>query len=160
MRLRSTEPPTADQSYAAALRLLTGRDYTVSAMRRKLLVRGTDHSDCETVLDRLQREGWLDDSRYAGRFAGAALASGRYYGVRLRMEMRRKGFTSEVIAEALDPLLAEHDEAAEVRVAMKRRYPGFSYGAADDRERRRVVGFLQRRGFGLSVIFRALRAEE
>ncbi|GAC1451480.1 MAG: regulatory protein RecX [Desulfuromonadaceae bacterium] len=151
---------SSDQAYQYALRLLTGRDYTVARISRKLAAREVAEQDLEAVILCLQREGWLDDRRYAERFAESALSSGRYYGVRLRLEMRRRGFTPDVVNETLESLLAESDEISEVRSAAERRYPGFSYSAASDRDKRRLVGFLQRRGFGFSAIMRALRTEE
>jgi len=157
---RNTEPLTSDKVYQYALRLLTGRDYTVARIRQKLAMREGAGEDLEAVILRLQREGLLDDHRYAARFAESALSSGRYYGARLRLEMRRRGFAPDVVNETLAPLLAESDEISEVRSAAERRYPGFSYSAASDRDKRRVVGFLQRRGFGFSAIMRALRAED
>jgi regulatory protein len=157
LKSRSTEPLTPEQAYQYALRLLTGRDYTVARVQQKLAARVLAEDDVEAVLLRLQREGWLDDKRYAGRFADSALSSGRYYGVRLRMEMRQKGFGADIINETVTPLLAGSDEISEVRSAAERRYPGFSYSAASERDRRRLIGFLQRRGFGLSAIMRALR---
>lgn len=157
---RNTEPLSFDRAYQYALRLLTGRDYTVARIRQKLAGREVAEGDLDAVILRLQHEGWLDDARYAGRFAESALSSGRYYGVRLRMEMRRRGFTPDVVDKILAPLLAESDEISEVRSAAERRYPGFCYSAASDRDKRRVVGFLQRRGFGFSAIMRALRTEE
>ena len=160
MILKNTEPLPADKVYPYALRLLTGRDYSVARIRQKLASRDVAEQDIEAVILRLQREGWLDDRRYAERFAESALSSGRYYGVRLRLEMRRRGFTPDVVNETLAPLLAESDEISEVRSAAERRYPGFSYSTASDRDKRRLVGFLQRRGFGFSAIMRALRAEE
>jgi regulatory protein len=160
LKSKNSEPLTAEQIYQYALRLLTGRDYTVARLRRKLASREVAEQDVENTILRLQREGWLDDARYAASFAGSALSSGRYYGVRLRMEMRRRGFTADVVTETLAPLLAESDEISEVRSAAERRYPGFSYSAASDRDKRRVLGFLQRRGFGFSAIMRALKAED
>jgi len=157
---KNTESLTPVQVYQYTLRLLTGRDYTVARIRRKLVAREVAEQDLEAVLLRLQREGWLDDRRYAARFAESSLSSGRYYGARLRYEMRRKGFTPDVVDETLAPLLEESDEISEVRSATERRYPGFSYSAASDRDKRRVVGFLQRRGFGFSAIMAALRADE
>ena len=73
------------------------------------------------------------------------------------MEMRRRGFDADVVDEALAPLLAESDEVSEARSVVARRYPGFCYAEASDRDKRRVVGFLQRRGFGFSAIMQALR---
>jgi regulatory protein len=158
--LKNTEPLPADKVYPYVLRLLTGRDYSVARIRQKLAARDVAEQDIEASILRLQREGWLDDRRYAERFAVSALSSGHYYGIRLRLEMRRRGFTPEVVNETLAPLLAESDEISEVRLAVERRYPGFSYSEASDRDKRRVVDFLQRRGFGFSAIMRALRAEE
>ena len=156
---KNTEPLTPDQAYQYSLRLLTGRDYTVAKMKQKLVTRGVAGDTLETLLHQLQREGWLDDIRYAQRFAESALSSGRFYGARLRLEMRRRGFSAEVVAETLMPLLAECDETSEVTSVAERRYPGFSYSAASDRDKRRVVGFLQRRGFSFSSIMQALRTE-
>jgi regulatory protein len=158
--LKNTEPLPSDKVYQYALRLLTGRDYSVARIRQKLAARDVAEQDLEDAIHRLQREGWLDDRRYAERFAASALSSGRYYGVRLRLEMRRRGFAADIVNETLEPLLAESDETSEVRSAAERRYPGFCYSAASDRDKRRVVGFLQRRGFRFSAIMRALRAEE
>jgi len=158
--LKDTELLAPDKLYQYALRLLTGRDYAVVRIRQKLAARAAIEQDIDDVIVRLQREGWLDDARYAARFAEAAITSGRYYGVRLRMEMRRRGFSADVVNETLAPLLAERDETAEVRSAAERRYPGFSYSEASDRDKVRVIGFLQRRGFGYSSIMRALRERE
>lgn len=159
MKSRNTEPLSLEQAYQYALRLLTGRDYTVAAIARKLAARDISGHDLETTIIRLEREGWLNDDRYAARFAEAALASGRFYGSRLRMEMRRRGFSQDVISAAIAPLLAEYDEVSEVRALAARRYPGFSYMAASDAEKRKVFGFLQRRGYGFSAIMRALRGD-
>ena len=157
---KNTEALKPEQIYSYTLRLLTGRDYSAARIRQKLATREVAEQDLDAVILRLQREGWLDDVRYAGRFAESALSSGRYYGARLRMEMRRRGFTADVIDETLVPLLAESDETSEARSAAERRYPGFSYSAASDRDKRRVISFLQRRGFGFSAIMRALRTDE
>jgi regulatory protein len=160
LKLKNTESLPTDKVYQYTLRLLTGRDYSVARIRQKLAARDVAEQDLEAAILRLQREGWLDDRRYAERFAESALSSGRFYGARLRFEMRRRGFTPDVVNETLAPLLAESDEISEVRSAVERRYPGFSYSDASDRDKRRVVGFLQRRGFGFSAIMRTLRAEE
>jgi regulatory protein len=160
LRSRDTEPITATQAYQYAVRLLTGRDYSVAAIGQKLALRGIAPQDSEQLLLRLQNEGWLDDTRYAERFAESSLASGRFYGVRLRNEMRRRGFDAELIHETLASLLEERDEVSEVRATVARRYPAFCYADADGRERQRVIGFLQRHGFGFSAIIQALRTEE
>lgn len=158
--LRSTEPFTSKQAYQYALRLLAGKDYSTAKMREKLAARDVSEGCVEENILRLQEEGWLDDRRYAKRFAESSMSMGRFYGSRLRMEMRRRGFESDLVNDILRPLLLDSDEVAEVRSVTARRYPDFRISAASDRDKRRVIGFLQRRGFGISSIMRALRAEE
>jgi regulatory protein len=160
LKLRSSEPSTPEQAYLYALRILTARDYTVAKMQEKLRGRDFDEADMEAALGRLVTEGWVDDLRFAERFAESAIASSRYYGPRLRQEMRRRGVPPELVSEVLDRVLGDHDEAEEVRAIVERRFSGFSFSTSSDREKRRTVGFLQRRGFSLSAIFRALRATE
>jgi regulatory protein len=132
----------------------------MARLREKLCGRGFDDADVEAALGRMVSEGWLDDRRFAERFAESALASGRYYGPRLRQEMRRRGLQPELVSEVLGRVLGECDEAGEVRVVVERRFSGFSFSTASDREKRRAIGFLQRRGFSLSAILRVLRATE
>jgi regulatory protein len=132
----------------------------VARLQEKLQGRGFDATDVEAALGRMVSEGWVDDRRFAERFAETAVASGRYYGPRLRQEMRRRGLQPELVSEVLGRVLMESDEAGEVRAIVDRRFSGFSFSTASDREKRRTVGFLQRRGFSLSAILSALRATE
>jgi regulatory protein len=158
--LKSSEPSSPERAYPYALRLLAARDYTTSRLREKLHGRGFDETDAEAALGRMVSEGWVDDRRFAERFAEGALASGRYYGRRLQQEMRRRGVPPELVSEVLGRVLMECDEAEEVRAIVDRRFNGFSFSTASDREKRRTIGFLQRRGLSLSAILRALRATE
>ncbi len=157
LKSRSTELETPELAYQYALRLLTGRDYTVLKLREKLTTRNLAEQDVEATLLRLQRESWLDDRRYAVRFAESALSNGRFYGPRLRQEMRRRGLPVELIDEILKIVSGEYDEIDQLRSAIDRRYPGFVFNASSDKEKRRVISWLQRRGFGISAVMRVLR---
>jgi regulatory protein len=158
--LINSEPSSPERAYLYALRILTARDYTVAKLREKLLGRGFDETDVDAALGRMLREGWVDDRRFAERFAESALASGRYYGPRLRQEMRRRGVQPELVSEVLGRVLMERDEAEEVRAIVERRFSDFSFSTASDREKCRTIAFFQRRGFSFSSIMRALRATE
>ena len=101
----------------------------------------------------------MNDRRYAERFADLALSSGRFYGPRLRQEMRRRGFEADLVDDVLDGLQDDLDEGAGVKAIMDRRYPDFRFSTSPDRDKRRIIGYLQRRGLGLSVIMKVLKAE-
>ena len=145
------------RAFDQSLRLLTRRDHSVAELRRKLALRGYAPATVETVLDRLTRLGYLDDRRFATLWAEAALRGGKGVGPRLRQELQRRGVASELIAETLEQLASEHDEHQVLADLVARRFAGFDPVRADDRERRRVYGFLQRRGFSLSTILEFFR---
>lgn len=150
MRLTVTE--SASQVYLAALRLLAGRDYTVAALARKLEQRGHPPEQAAEAVARLVAERFLDDHRYGERLIAQCRASGRYVGYRLRQELKRRGVPAEVAAELLADPPENGEELALARHLIDRRYAGFDPATSDDRDRRRVIGFLQRRGFGAGVI--------
>lgn len=157
--MRSIEPLSLERAYQYALKLLAARDYTTLKLMEKLRARECPDAAVESVVTRLAREGWINDRRFAERFAESALSTQRFFGPRLKLEMRRRGLPVDLIEEVLAHLLDEHDEGEGARSVLERRYPGFSFAGANDKEKGRVVGFLQRRGFGLSTIFRVLRDE-
>ncbi|MEI6306157.1 MAG: regulatory protein RecX [Deltaproteobacteria bacterium] len=159
MKSRDTEPLSTVQAYQYALRLLTARDYTSHKLRQKLLARQVTAPEAETVLMRLTTEGWLDDHRFAERFAESALLSGRFFGPRLKMEMRRRGVPYDLADKTVGRMQGEYDEVTEIRSVLEHHYPDFSFTVATDREKRRVFSYLQRRGFSGSNIREALREQ-
>jgi len=158
--LKNSEPLSPERAFQDALTLLAARDYTTARMRQKLAARGFNEVAVEAAVVRLEREGWLSDRRFAERFAETAVAGGRFFGPRLRLEMRRRGVPAGLVDEVLGRLRLERDEQDDLRYVMERRFPGFSFFTASDREKRRVIAFLQRRGFGLGTIMKILKAEE
>lgn len=160
MRSKNTEESSPERAWLYALRLLAARDYTVARLRDKLTQKQFSLEHAEQALDKLVSEGWVNDRRYAERFAETALASGRFYGPRLRMEMRRRGIPEELLSEVIGQVLMEHDESEDVSMALERRFPGFLFFSATDSEKRRVLGFLQRKGFGFSAVMKAMKSAE
>ncbi|MDR3580628.1 MAG: regulatory protein RecX [Oryzomonas sp.] len=157
--MKSSEPSSPERAFQDALKLLVARDYTTAKMREKLAARGFNEAAVEMAVVRLEGEGWVNDRRFADRFAETAVACGRFFGPRLRLEMRRRGVPAVLIDEVLGRLRLEHDEQDDLRCVMERRFPDFSFFAASDREKRRVIAFLQRRGFGLGTIMNVLKIE-
>jgi len=140
------------ECYLAALRLLTGQDYTGAALRRKLQMKRFSAEEAQQTVDRLISEGYLQDQRYAERFVAAARQSGRYVGCRLRQELRRRGVSADLIDQVLQALPGDDNELEAARNLVERRYAGFDPQTADERQFRRIAGFLQRRGYRSGLI--------
>ncbi|MBI5657499.1 MAG: regulatory protein RecX [Geobacter sp.] len=156
----SEERDPAAAARDCALRLLARRDHSVAELGRKLRLRGFEPELISETLAHLTEAGWLNDRRYAEQWAASALASGRGYGVRLKMELQQRGVLAELASDVIATLTEEHDETEELNRLIYRKFPGFNPLTAPDKERRLVYAFLHRRGFSGSVISAYFRFQD
>jgi regulatory protein len=77
---------------------------------------------------------------------------GRAVGPRILVDLRQRGISEEVACQALAKAREACDEDELLASLLQRRFPDFSYNTASAKERRRVVHFLQRRGFSIGHI--------
>ena len=131
-----------------ALQLLTRRDYCRAELQARLAAEAESAEELEVVLDTLQDERLLSDSRYATQRVVAR--AGRYGNARLRQELRQKGVGDEEIAAALPE---GGDESERCRAVWARKFGELPQSAA---ERARQMRFLQYRGFSGEAIRRVM----
>ncbi len=141
----------------AALHLLARRDQSSAELTRKLDAKGFPAEEITAVIARLQQLTYLDDRRFAEQWAARAVREGKAVGPRLRLELRRRGIAPETAEAAMAAAGEELDERRAIADLMGRRFAGFDPAKATPRDKRRVVGWFQRRGFSLTAIFDALR---
>jgi regulatory protein len=125
----------------------------VAELEGKLRDRGISPGATAAVIARLEQSGYLDDRRFAERWAESAVRNGRGYGPRLRLELTRRGISQEIIAEVLAGVAASHGEGETLAALAARKFARFDPQSATDRDKRRVVAYLQRRGFSMAAIF-------
>jgi len=140
----------------AALRLLTGRDLSTARLRHKLQSKGHADSDIDAAIERCQNLGYLDDLRLARNRVRSQLSQGKMTGRRLSVDLRQQGLTEQVASQAMEEATAEFDQEEVLAELVARRFPNFCYLQANAGERRRVVQFLQRRGFPFDQIMTTL----
>jgi regulatory protein len=148
VRLRAVD--ANQKAVDRALRFISYRPRSREEVRRNLTEGGVEPDVIETVLGRLERQGYIDDDafarywvenreRFKPRGAGA-----------LRYELRQKGVESDVIASVLEDL-----DAAEgaYRAAQPRAQRLSALATSDIRTfRQKLAEFLMRRGFSYSVV--------
>ena len=131
-----------DSVYTHALKLLAGRDYSVSKLRDKLVKRFADEqaSKIGQIINRLQSERYLDDRRFAENFVEIHIDRGR---LRLETELAQRGIEPDVACEILDrqewPSLAT---ALKAKMKSLKVEPPF-----ETREAARLFHALQRLGY-------------
>ncbi len=128
-----------------AYNYLSYRAGSVKEVRDKLAQKEFAEETIEQVVDDLQRQKLLNDSEFARRFVEARL--GRANGSRkLAQELRRKGIETEIIDEVLGEFaatLGSEERAIGLLGKQAWRYRGLER----DKAKRRMLGFLARRGY-------------
>jgi len=154
MRGRTTEPPR--DPWALVLRMLNRRDYSVAELSRRLQQKQVPPDQVESLVERCLEFGYLDDARYAEQRARSLMRQGRAVGPRILVDLKQRGVDETTARAALEQARQELSDSDVLDELTERRFPQFDYGKADDRERRRVIHFLQRRGFPLNHILNKL----
>jgi regulatory protein len=142
---------------AAALDILSRRDRSEQELRGKLRIKEIPDEQIDAVVARLKELRYLDDRRLAESLATAALTSGRGYGMKLALDLARRGIPREIADETLSRLTGEFDQRELVRDLLLRKFPRFDATGADNREKARVMNYLLRRGFSYSAVFDAMK---
>lgn len=144
--------PDPRTARAAALTLLSRRDYTAAELESMLTDKGHEPDAIALVIADLIAQRTLDDRRTAAahvRRAAAIKGRGR---VRIARELQARGISRELIDEALGTV-ARDDEVAAIRKILTRK----RYAATPTRlERQRMYRHLLGRGFPADLIGRAL----
>ena len=143
--------------WPAALRILSGRDHSQAELRKRLTDKGFDAALVEETLQRCRELGYLDDARYARARAISLMNRGRAVGHRVLADLRQHGVSQELAEEALAAARESCDEDSLLGDLLVRRFPGFDFNTAPARDKRRVVNFLQRRGFATDRILDHLK---
>jgi regulatory protein len=137
---------------AAAVALLARRDFASSSLRERLAAQGFAFADAETVVAELQREGVLNDERYAQNYV--TYHAGRGQGpLRIGAELRRIGLPGALVDAAL--------ESGPDWAALARRVHASRFGRPPSNwaEKARQARFLQYRGFSSDHIRAAIGAD-
>lgn len=149
--------PMARKAYDYALDLLSARGYTVRNLRRKLVQKEFEADEVNAAIERLLNAGLLDDGKYAREYVRQKLTSGGSSVRRVRLDLIKRGVAGEEINSAIEAVVQEEpvDIARSIDAAVKKKLA--SMGSLDpDVKRRRLFGFLARRGFEIADIRRSL----
>jgi regulatory protein len=151
-----TPPKNSLSLKARAVGYLSRREHARAELARKLrpYAEGPDGlAEIEAVLDDLQREGWLNNERYAQSLVHRRAPQRGT--ARIVQELRQQGLDDAVVARAREQLKATEYERA--LAIWTRRYGGKSVPpAADPAEYARQARFLAGRGFSHETIRRVL----
>jgi regulatory protein len=138
------------------LRWLDVAPRTRRQLADRLRLKGVEDTAAGRVLDRLQAAGLINDEAYARQWIKSKTRSGALGRRRIAAELARRGVPRDTAEEALAEE-ASADESEAVAELARRKAAAYR-GLARDAARRRLAGFLSRRGFALEDVLRAVDA--
>lgn len=113
---------TAGQALASLMRLCARAERSSGDAMRLMNTWGVPREERDGVLQRLIRDRFIDDRRYAEAFVREKTNLSAWGMYKIRAALRRKGITDDLIAEALRSVpSAQSTERLEERLARKMR---------------------------------------
>ena len=125
-------------------------------MRRHLERHGVEPATRRRAVGELGLQGYLDDERYAKRFAADKRRLEHWGAKRIEQRLLAAGIDPDTVAAVLDERAPEAELEAAVAL-LERRFP---VPPRDGAERNRALGLLVRRGYDLELACDAIRVRE
>lgn len=122
-------------------------------MRRFLEGKRVEPDAIEQTLAQLEREGYLDDARFARQFAEDKRLLDEWGADRIERRLHSLGVPKALVSEAV----GARDRGGELEAALallRRRFPSLG---DDPRERRRALGVLVRKGYESELAWDVIR---
>jgi regulatory protein len=122
---------------------------TSAEVRRRLTKSGFEEDVVEAVVADLERAGLLDDSKFSADWVESRSRRKGFGKLRLASELRQKGVDKSNVDEAVAEIDPDMELQAAISLARKRVSPTDS---GDPAVKRRLAGYLQRRGYNWEII--------
>jgi regulatory protein len=133
-----------------SMHALTRRGMSRWELEKTLLARELDEQVGEEELMRLERVGLIDDAALAETFVRTQHERKGLGRSALTAELRRKHISQEDIDAALEQVDDDDEQARATELAMKRAPQLHSFDS--ETAKRRLTGFLMRKGYSSSVV--------
>ena len=144
---------TRATAYNYALNLLSARPYATRALHRKLIQKDYSAADADDAIRRLVANGLLNDEKYAEQYARSKMLSTGASKRRLTQDLYRKGIKADVASTAIANVIADEEIDTAVVIEQVARKKLAQLGDLEPLVlRRRLFGFLARRGYDVDEI--------
>ena len=157
MRSSPRKLSSEEELYAAAVRGLARRSYSIHEMKAYLERRAEDKDSVKEILDRLKHLNYLDDARYARQFVRLRAEIRKQGAFRIARDLRARGVPDRHIDAALAERSEQSSESEMVREKLQRRLK-FLRSPLDERRLASIYRSLIRAGFSADIILRELNA--
>lgn len=141
------------RAYVQALKFLERKQRTKKELEERLRQKEFGQAVTEQALERLEREGLINDELYAKQWAEQRISSQRKGRAWVKQELRQKGIDSLLITEALAEVSEEQEFESCLVIGRKK----WRQTRGDCMDRKRKTGaFLMRRGYSGELVRRVI----
>lgn len=131
---------------------------TEAEVRKKLAEKEFSEDVIEKVMTFLAKYNYCNDKEYAIKFVKERLRLHPKGAYGLKMELRQKGIADQWITEALAE--TEIDETTDALMWIRKKTRGQDITALDEKQKRKLYAFLQRKGYRWQTISEAFAMAE
>ena len=136
---------------ARYMALCSRREYAGYDIVSTLKRRGVSQQEAEELLKKLKESGFVDDRRYVTAFVRDKVLLAGWGGSKVEYQLRMKGFTPALIAEAFEELDKE-DAGRRMEDVITRKYNSLKNEADQIKKRAKVIRFALSRGFSYDQV--------
>ena len=145
-------------TYERALDMLEARARAADELRRLLLKKGEPPHEVDAAIERLRDAGLLDDANFARQLTRSKALGAGLSRRRIQQELTKRGVAREIADGAIEEVFDEEGVDEDVSIERVARKKLRMLAKVDDATRkRRLYGFLARRGYDNDDIQRVLR---
>ncbi|HHP7240017.1 regulatory protein RecX [Longibacter sp.] len=139
-----------------AFTYLAHKPRTETEVRRKLRRLDIGSRVIDEVVERLYELDYLDDEQYAQDYAYNRFSNKGYGPIRIERELIDRGIDRHLAERAVASLFEEENEIEAAREQARKRWPRVAGEQDIRKQKRKLFGYLQRRGFTPDVIYRVV----
>ena len=144
--VREKKSKTAEQTLQSLMRECARSERSSGDALRLMKRWGVSDEDAQKVLARLRAERFIDDGRYAEAFVRDKLNLSGWGAYKIKMSLRAKGVSKEIIDEVVAPMLAAADMSSKLEDIMVRRMRTLKAKSPYD-AKTKLIRFAVSRGF-------------
>jgi regulatory protein len=148
---KAADEKELSRAKTASYRYLTVRSLSRKEIEQKLVKKQFRPEVVCTVVEHLIRLGYINDAVFAAQWASSRARSRSFGRRRIEQELYQKGIDKETVREALGKALVQEEELQIAQRAAEQKIRTMK-NIAPEARRRRLAGFLERKGFSYDII--------
>ena len=139
---------TPEQALQSLMRMCARSERSSGDTLRLMKRWGVADEDARKVLQRLQNERFIDDSRFAEAFVRDKINLSGWGAYKIKSALRAKGVSREVIESVVEPMLVETNMSERLEEMMQRKLRTLKYNSPYE-AKTKLIRFAASRGYDM-----------